>query len=174
MAGLEAFDEEIIAIEAMTFPMQGFWVRDYVDSWLAASRRNLGRPDADIINNAVTLAFYRQLANKHGAQMFLRARHGRGGHVSELPVLSPPFIHEDSDMLLHRYLSHKNGKYLGWMNSTRGMTTETAVHDGLRLLGATALVPGLVPTVNAGNQSRLLAVHESILNGLAPIPEGLL
>lgn len=140
MSRIEELTQEFDAIVNPLETVQ-FKVRQRLGEWLTratTSQTSTDRTLAECMNNAVTLAATRQLTLKHGLQLVLVDQRG---NIDEPPLLRPPFEHLETDLVCKVNLTHRNFSLLSWMQRDRGMTTETAVDDGLHLLGAVAIRP---------------------------------
>lgn len=171
MSRIDKIKAELDFVTSATYPSGGLFVRDYVDAWVADFAEAGGNTN-DLVNAAIAWAFMRQLTHKHSGQMML---HGPGGAVVELPILAQPFVSQESDVYRQPLLIHENSKYLQWMQRERGMTTETAVHDGFRLLGAAGLHPEMDIRISVGGETPVLGLGApTFLPKLLPLPPNLL
>jgi len=123
-------------------PVVDFRLRKKLGEWItgveASKPLPAGITRAECINVAIAYGAMRRLAVKYGLQLVFSDGKGR---IDEPPLMRPDFVDRPTDITTRAPLTLKNHAFLTWMHS-QGVSTDTAVDDGLHLVGAAAARPG--------------------------------
>jgi hypothetical protein len=123
-------------------PVVDFMVRKKLGQWVTDVQESKPMPagisQAECFNVAIAFGAMRRLAIKHSVQLVFSD--GKG-HIDEPPLMRPDFVHKPTDISCRAPLTLKNHALLTWTHG-QGVSTETAVDDGLHLVGAAAARPG--------------------------------
>lgn len=169
MSKLEEFSIErarILTPRADQLNKVSLLVREHVMGWLEEAKATTGEYITDILNNAVALAGHRQLASQLGLQIVLQ---NEDAMVHELPPLLPPFVEHEDDVEVGLPMSPQNTSWVQWMGEQRQMSRETIVHDGIRILGLMASIPGSQLAIPEFRSDAIIPVRPGVDLASAPL-----
>ena len=177
--GLERFQDVYTSIMQQPFEVRTFFIRSKLVEWAGRAARRANDASVapvsrtDIINFSIKVAGHRQIGMYTGLQVMYAnlSRPASGAEeVYELPAFTPQFERKRDDVPVTVQLDHPAARLLDWAQETRELGPEVVVHDGLRALGLTAVLPAGVKLC-AVEGMRVLPFPVDILPDLPPLPE---